>query len=978
MGERLKYKLDSMNTATVGLAVTPTVISTLLSHYLSRKPRAKKPTAHLSYDEGLHLIRSFLTYASRHTVEDLQAFTSQWVPHPQWVKVDVVDVPERELSRAADLLAEQLGPEGLRQVGGKQWWQWRKAKSPLRAEWIEMKSDYQERLKNGDPGNRVMLYVHGGAYYFGSVDEHRYQIQRHARKLKARALAPRYRLAPQFPFPCGLQDCLATYLYLLTLQESNTIILAGDSAGAGMVLSVMVILRDQGLPLPAGAVLISPWADLTHSFPSVAGDCPLDYIPPSGFHHRPSLVWPPPDEDELEELKKIAVQQKKEIAENKETEEKDGGSDDAHIPSQKDVKEATHKLTFNIDGEEITVKEQIQIYTTNDLLAHPLVSPIMQPTLGGLPPLLIMVGGGEVLRDEQIYLAHKCANPSQYLPPEALMDNQARAQIEKYKPTDVYLQVWDDMCHVGPTLSFTRPAKYMYRSVAQFSAWALARAQKTEIDILEDDQISVISTRTSSSEDNQDQQPEAKTETAEKTDTTELHQTDPEKTTPGAPVASIGKTSFPLPPFKDHMIRHRVTRHGDIFPLDPPSSLPGCTMSRDLVGVVKVGTVRKWYIHKKKWDSKYAKTKARVHNQRIKDMQVGYQVFGEGEVPPPTALAGRRKIDDGKSVDKKRKGRSYGLSLWGSWGSKHDERTKGNMILAQSGFGRTLGRTRRVGERDGEGARDWEEIRRQAEEEKRKVEGKKSSIPLSSSPMKGKLKAKAWRKLVKDEKQVESLPEPEAEEEGLDLRPAGPLVPQEEKAAGVKESSTAAVDEGDTTESNAGLLSPEDNTTGITGKRLFLGGVAMPFSMRKEAETASMITLAPASPIDQNSIRLSTADSASLAPSRTTPLEPPSINVQGAPDDDSMSTPKGAVERASNITVATEWTRLGEPENNDPKASKSEVGTVWTEEGDEGDDRATPLVTTPSVLTGSMYTATPGQSRPELDRFVTADEVPRH
>ena len=133
------------------------------------------------------------------------------------------------------------------------------------------------------------------------------------------------------------------------------------------------------------------------------------------------------------------------------------------------------------------------MYTTNELLPHPLVSPVTQPTLGGLPPLLIMVGGGEVLRDEQIYVAHKCANPSKYVPAEALLDDKARAAIKQYKPTDVQLQVWDDLCHVAPTLSFTRPAKYMYRSVAQFGAWALARAQKTEIEILDDDDISVIS-----------------------------------------------------------------------------------------------------------------------------------------------------------------------------------------------------------------------------------------------------------------------------------------------------------------------------------------------------------------------------------------------------------------------------------------------------------------------------------------------------
>lgn len=140
------------------------------------------------------------------------------------------------------------------------------------------------------------------------------------------------------------------------------------------------------------------------------------------------------------------------------------------------------------------------MYTTNELLSHPLVSPIMQPTLGGLPPLLVMVGGGEILRDEQIYVAHKCANPSKYLPPESTLDDKAREQIQQYKPTDVQLQVWDDLCHVAPTLSFTRPAKYMYRSVSQFGAWALARAQKTDIEILDDDDISFITSSTSGSD----------------------------------------------------------------------------------------------------------------------------------------------------------------------------------------------------------------------------------------------------------------------------------------------------------------------------------------------------------------------------------------------------------------------------------------------------------------------------------------------
>src|SRR5690606_1112569 len=86
-----------------------------------------------------------------------------------------------------------------------------------------------------------------------------------------------------------------------------------------------------------------------------------------------------------------------------------------------------------------------QPYTTNDLLSHPLVSPVLQPTLGGLPPLLIMVGGAEMLRDEQIFLAHKCANPAKYAPFEHSMTAEDKAALDSFGPTPVQLQVWDDL-----------------------------------------------------------------------------------------------------------------------------------------------------------------------------------------------------------------------------------------------------------------------------------------------------------------------------------------------------------------------------------------------------------------------------------------------------------------------------------------------------------------------------------------------------
>ncbi|KAG6012489.1 hypothetical protein E4U43_007774 [Claviceps pusilla] len=777
--------MNKLNTTSVSFAVTPTVVSTLFAHYLHRKPLKERPTAHLSYDEGLHLIRSFLEFASHHTVEELQAFTSQWVPNPHWVKVDVANISNEYLLQSAELIQAQLGTDGIAQVGGKQWWQWRKPKSSLEAEWIEMRAHHNERKATDDPGRRVMLYVHGGAYFFGSVDEHRYQMQRHARKLKARVFAPKYRLSPQFPFPCGLQDCLAAYLYLLSVQDPSTIIVAGDSAGGGMVLSMLCILRDQGIPLPAGGVLISPWVDLTHSFPSVGSDAPFDYIPQSGFHHKPSRAWPPPNDDEMAALQREADKQANRVNETIKLTATQRASDgnttehddvvDAERLGDLSNTEATSSakyLTVTVDGKPLTIKDQIQLYTTNALLNHPLVSPVLQTTLGGLPPLLIMVGGGELLRDEQIYLAHKCANPTKYAPlPDSLSDRE-RELLQKYKPTDVQLQVWDDLCHVAPTLSFTKPAKFMYRSVAQFGAWALARAQKRGIEILDDGDISVITSSPSEAEN------ETNTlQSGEK----EQRQLGKEK----AELEEVGKAGDPLPTFEKHMIRQRVDRHGVILPLAPEEELPGCCIRLADIGVVKEATAQRWLRTRNEWDQRYSSAKSKVHKKIVKDMVKGFHDFGPNEHPPPTALAGRRLADE-EMVEKKRS-KGIGLALWSLWGSKHDELTVEREKEAEK-----LPKdpdVQDVTEDEGRGARPYQDI---------------ASQQPGSPPQAGNETTEASSTVVAQ------------------------LIEQR------KEQEAAHPD----------LLSPNYvPETGVAGKRPFLDGIALPFSLKNDAETASMLTL---------------------------------------------------------------------------------------------------------------------------------------
>ncbi len=334
------------------------------------------------------------------------------------------------------------------------------------------------------------------------------------------------------------------------------------------------------------------------------------------------------------------------------------------------------QLSVQLEDVRVEIKDQIQMYAPNHLLTHPLVSPVLQPTLGGLPPLLVQTGGGELLRDEQIYLAHKAAQPLAYTPPPS--NNQTaesiQAQAAIYRPTNVQLQVWDDLCHVAPTLSFTRPAKHMYRSIAQFGAWALARAQKKSIDILDDDDISFMSSDSGTSSES-DKAGSRSSSDAPKASSKQPKHTKAEKK--ATQDARVGRAGDAIPPFERHMIRQRIDRHGRIYALAPKEDLVALNIPSIDVGVPKTGPVSKWMKAQAQWNNKFSKQKIKIQKQRVKDMQKGFEGF-DGETPPPTALAGRRV--KGMKAEKAKK-RSWGMSMWSGWGSKHDQATVSTLHL---------------------------------------------------------------------------------------------------------------------------------------------------------------------------------------------------------------------------------------------------------------------------------------------------------
>jgi monoterpene epsilon-lactone hydrolase len=109
----------------------------------------------------------------------------------------------------------------------------------------------------------VVYYLHGGGYVAGSPAMYRTLTGALALRCRARVFALEYRLAPEHRFPAALDDAVSGYRWLLAQGvDPRQIVVAGDSAGGGLTLSTLLALRDRGLAMPAGGVLIGPWVDL--------------------------------------------------------------------------------------------------------------------------------------------------------------------------------------------------------------------------------------------------------------------------------------------------------------------------------------------------------------------------------------------------------------------------------------------------------------------------------------------------------------------------------------------------------------------------------------------------------------------------------------------------------------------------------------------------------------------------------------------
>lgn len=158
-------------------------------------------------------------------------------------------LPDFEAGELRELMEAGAVPLSPRSVAVE------KVIAPLPGEW--------QRPADTEPG-RTILYFHGGGYFFGSPRLMRPISSRLAMLARAPAFSLDYRLAPENKCPAAIEDAVAAFDWLVGEgAKPHEIFVAGDSAGGGLALAMMQALVRRGSPTPGGAILISPWTDLT-------------------------------------------------------------------------------------------------------------------------------------------------------------------------------------------------------------------------------------------------------------------------------------------------------------------------------------------------------------------------------------------------------------------------------------------------------------------------------------------------------------------------------------------------------------------------------------------------------------------------------------------------------------------------------------------------------------------------------------------
>jgi acetyl esterase/lipase len=130
---------------------------------------------------------------------------------------------------------------------------------------------------------RTVIHFHGGGYCVGSASLARSWAAHLSAQAGCRVVLPAYRLAPEHPHPAALTDAEAVITALLGDAAPGSLVVSGDSAGGGLALALLLSMRDRGLPLPAGCLVLSPWLDLGRDRRAVPGLVRRDVVLSPGW-----------------------------------------------------------------------------------------------------------------------------------------------------------------------------------------------------------------------------------------------------------------------------------------------------------------------------------------------------------------------------------------------------------------------------------------------------------------------------------------------------------------------------------------------------------------------------------------------------------------------------------------------------------------------------------------------------------------------
>ncbi|CAG8612732.1 35036_t:CDS:2, partial [Racocetra persica] len=358
----------------------PTIFSTVLKHYTKGPPKK-------SWGLKFHLTVAVTKRDNKlskkpieRTQKEIDDYLKPKIPSNITIKNVILDEEYRQKSKThLEKILKQYDDvldEGWKEPNDK----------GLHGEWMYIN-------ENASEIDHVILYLHGGGFCIGSAKYARTVTLKFVELADSRIFALDYRLSPQSQFPAALCDSVA-------------------AAGGNLVFATLLALRDAGLPLPAGAIALSPWVDLTHSMQSFwdAKIDKVDFVPSKlGLFAFPSSPV----------------------------------MDEYHTNAKALADKITLKNPTIVSHPSFTEVPRFNHYCANEALTIPYVRQ--------------QVGGDEKLHDEAILISHKAANPHEYQLPSYATKNFEKSPFKK--PTKVILEVYDDMPHIWHMCTFFKPSQ---------------------------------------------------------------------------------------------------------------------------------------------------------------------------------------------------------------------------------------------------------------------------------------------------------------------------------------------------------------------------------------------------------------------------------------------------------------------------------------------------------------------------------------